>query len=319
MKFKKTILTAALVFLLLGVALLPALFEDTSRTPLIGPDLSSFEFEEVEFENGDVRLAGMIFVPEGEGPSPVAVIIHGSGSSRRNSKWYLSVTRHLQDNGIAVLLPDKRGCEKSEGNWVGADFDVLAGDTLAAVEYVRSREEFNHSKVGLVGMSQGGWIAPVAATEDEDIAFVVSMSGSTVTTDQQLLHEEIHNISEYTWPFIARLVAPITTKRIQQMNHFRPISGFDPIPYWQKIEAPIFFAFGEHDPNVPVDASIDVLRANPVAARIEIYRDGGHAIRNTETNAVSSEFLDDLAEFIRTSTDDLLVESGAGDADDPQT
>jgi dipeptidyl aminopeptidase/acylaminoacyl peptidase len=319
MKFKKTILAMVLVFLLLGVALLPALFEDSSRAPLVGPDLSSFEYEEVEFENGDLRLAGMIFVPEGEGPFPVAVIIHGSGTSRRNSKWYLSVTRHLQDSGIAVLLPDKRGCEKSEGNWVGADFDDLAGDTLAAVEFVRNREEIDSSKIGLVGMSQGGWIAPVAASRDEGISFVVSMSGSTVTTDQQLLHEEIHNISEFTWPFIARLLAPTTTNRIQEMDHFRPISGFDPIPYWQKIEAPIFFAFGEHDPNVPVDASIDVLRANPVAARIEVYPDGGHAIRSRETNAVSAEFLDDLVEFIRTSMDDLLVESGAGGTDEPQT
>ena len=116
----------------------------------------------------------------------MAVIIHGSGSSRRNSKWYLSVTRHLQDNGIAVLLPDKRGCEKSEGIWVGADFQDLAGDTLAAVAYVRAQHRFANSRVGLVGMSQGGWIAPVVAAGNEDIGFVVSMSGSTVTTDQQL-------------------------------------------------------------------------------------------------------------------------------------
>ena len=65
MKFKKTTLAAVLVFLLLGVALLPSLFRGTSRAPLVGPDLSSFEYEEVEFENGDLRLAGMIFVPEG--------------------------------------------------------------------------------------------------------------------------------------------------------------------------------------------------------------------------------------------------------------
>jgi dipeptidyl aminopeptidase/acylaminoacyl peptidase len=313
MKFKKALFAAVVLVFVAGFALLPALFGNTGRAPLVGPDISSFEYEEVEFDNGDLHLAGMIFVPEGEGPFPVAVIIHGSGSSRRNSKWYLSVTRHLQDNGVAVLLPDKRGCENSEGSWVGADFHDLAGDTLAAVEFVRTRDEFADSKIGLIGMSQGGWIAPVAAAGGEDIAFVVSMSGSTVTTDQQLLHEEIHNISEFTWPFIARLLAPVTTKRIQQMDHFRPLSGFDPIPFWQKVEAPIFFAFGEHDANVPVDASIEVLRANPVAARIEVYPDGGHAIRGRETNAISREFLDDLARFIHTSTVDPLDEAGAGD------
>ncbi|MBD3852013.1 MAG: alpha/beta fold hydrolase, partial [Acidobacteria bacterium] len=309
----------AVMFLLVGVVLLPGLFGDSSGAPLVGPDLSTFEYEEVEFFNGDLRLAGMIFVPEGEGPFPVAVIIHGSGSSRRNSKWYLSVTRHLQDNGIAVLLPDKRGCEKSEGNWVGANFDDLAGDTLAAVEFVRNWDEMDFSKIGLVGMSQGGWIAPVAAAEDKDIAFVVSMSGSTVTTDQQLLHEEVHNISEFTWPFIARLIAPMTTQRIQRMAHFQPISGFDPIPYWKKVCAPKFFAFGENDPNVPVQDSVEVLGANAIDGLIKVYHDGGHAIRSVETNGVQIEFLDDLVEFIRTSTDDLLVESGAGGPDEPQT
>ena len=319
MKFKKTILAAVLVFLLLGVALLPALFGDTSRAPLVGPDLSSFEYEEVEFENGGLRLAGMIFVPEGEGPFPVAVIIHGSGTSRRNSKWYLSVTQQLQDNGIAVLLPDKRGSEKSEGNWVGADSDDLAGDTMAAVEFVRNQAGFEASKVGLVGMSQGGWIAPVAAAEDQDIAFVVSMSGSTVKVDRQLLHEEIHNISEFTWPFIARLLAPVTTKRIRQMDHFRPISGFDPIPFWKRVDAPKFFAFGENDPNVPVEESLEVLRTNSISARLEVYPDGGHAIRSRETNTVNADFLDDLVEFIHTSIEDLVVESGAGGTDKPQT
>jgi dipeptidyl aminopeptidase/acylaminoacyl peptidase len=240
----------------------------------------------------------MLFVPEGEGPFAVAVIIHGSGSSRRNSKWYLSVTRHLQDNGIAVLLPDKRGCEKSDGNWVGADFDDLAGDTLTAVEFVRNQGEFGVSKIGLVGMSQGGWIAPVAAAEDDDIAFVVSMSGSTVTTDHQLLYEEIHNISEFTWPIIARLLAPITTNRIQKMDHFRPISGFDPIPYWKKVNARKFFAFGANDPNVPVQNSVQELLANSIGGLVKIYPDGGHAIRSRETNAVQIEFLDDLVEFI---------------------
>ena len=318
MQFKKSIFSVIAVLLLLGIALLPAIFRGTSRVGLVGPDLSSFEREEVEFHNGGLKLAGMIFTPEGEGPFPVAVIIHGSGSSRRNSKWYLSVTRHLQDNGIAVLLPDKRGCEKSEGNWVGANFDDLAGDTLAAVEFVRNREETDFSKIGLVGMSQGGWIAPVAAAGDEDIAFVVSMSGSTVTTDQQLLHEEVHNISEFTWPFIARLIAPVTTQRIQRMAHFQPISDFDPIPYWKKVSAPKFFAFGENDPNVPVEDSVEVLRANSVAGLIKIYPNGGHAIRSFETNGVQIEFLDDLVEFVRASTDDLLVESGTGCPDEPQ-
>jgi dipeptidyl aminopeptidase/acylaminoacyl peptidase len=298
MSFKKTIVAVVVVMLIVGVVLFPAMLGGEARARLVGPDLSTFQYEDVEFHHGDLRLAGMFFVPEGEGPFPVAVIIHGSGTSRRNSPWYLTVTRHLQDNGVAVLLPDKRGSEKSEGNWVGADFHDLAGDTMAAVDYVRNRAESAVSRIGLIGMSQGGWIAPVVASEDTDIAFVVSMSGSAVTTDQQLLFEEVHNISEFTWPFIAEVLAPITTKRIQRMDYFRPLSGFDPIPYWKRVDAPVFFAYGGNDPNVPVDASLDVLRVASITARIEVYPDGGHAISDTTSNTVQDAFLDDLVEFI---------------------
>lgn len=300
-KFRNAVLAVIIITLVAAVLLLPALMKGKTRVPLAGPDISSLKYEEIYFNNGDLRLAGMIFVPQGKGPFPVAVIIHGSGTSRRTSKWYLSVTRHLQKNGIAVLLPDKRGSEKSEGNWVGADFEDLAGDTLAAVEYVRNQELFTPSGIGLVGMSQGGWIAPIVAAKDRDIAFVVSMSGASVTTNQQLLHEEVHNISHFTWPFVARLLAPVTTKRILKMNHVKPYAGYDPVPYWEKVDAPVFFAFGEKDVNVPVDASIEVLSANLSVELIKVYPDGGHAIRDKKTNRVQDEFLDDLVEFIKQS------------------
>ncbi len=299
MKLKRAVIGVVTITLIAAVLLLPALFTDKSRAPLVGPDLSSLKYKDIQFKNGDLSLAGMLFVPEGEGPFPVAVIIHGSGTSRRNSKWYLSVTRHLQENGIAVLLPDKRGSEKSEGNWRGADFEDLAGDTLAAVEYIRNQKLFTHSGIGLVGMSQGGWIAPIVAAKDKDIAFVVSMSGTSVTVKEQLVHEEIHNISYFTWPFVARLLAPTITKRLLKMDHLKPFAGYDPVPYWKKVDAPVFFAFGENDEKVPVDASIKVLRDNLNVDLIKVYPDGGHAIRDKETNQVQDDFLDDLVEFIR--------------------
>jgi dipeptidyl aminopeptidase/acylaminoacyl peptidase len=299
MKLKRVLIAFAVIALAIVALLLPSLFDDGSRISLVGPELSSLKYKEIQFDNGDLQLAGMFFIPEGEGPFPVVVIIHGSGTSRRASKWYLSVTRHLQENGIAVLLPDKRGSEKSKGSWVGVDFETLAGDTLAAVEYVRNQEMFTPSGIGLVGMSQGGWIAPIAASKDRNIGFVVSMSGASVTARQQLIHEEIHNISNFTWPFVARLLAPVTAKRILKMDHVKPYAGYDPVPYWKKVDAPVFFAFGENDENVPVDMSIKVLKENLDVDLIKVYPDGGHAIRAKENNRVNDEFLDDLVEFIR--------------------
>jgi dipeptidyl aminopeptidase/acylaminoacyl peptidase len=302
MILKRALIGVVIIVLIVAVLLIPAVFKDKSRPPLVGPDLSSLKYKEIKFDNGDLRLGGMIFVPEGKGPFPVAVIIHGSGTSRRNSKWYLSVTRHLKENGIAVLLPDKRGSEKSEGSWVGADFETLAGDTLAAVEYIRNQELFAFSGIGLVGMSQGGWIASVAAAKDKNIAFVVSMSGASVTAKEQLIHEEAHNISHFTWPFVARMLAPLSTNRIMKMDHVKAYAGFDPVPYWKKVDAPVFFAFGENDENVPVNESIKVLKADLSIDLIKVYPDGGHAIRDKETNQVQDQFLDDLVVFIKQSS-----------------
>jgi hypothetical protein len=113
------VIVSIIVALIVVFLLLPVIFKDKGQPALVGPDLSELEYSEIFFENRyeGLQLSGMLFVPEGDGPFPTAIIIQGSGTSRRNNVWYLSVAKHLQDNGIAVLLPDKRGSEKSEGEW----------------------------------------------------------------------------------------------------------------------------------------------------------------------------------------------------------
>lgn len=293
-----------IISIIVVLLVLPAIVKGKSHPALVGPDLSELTYSEISFENSHegIQLAGMLFLPEGDGPFPTAIIIHGSGTSNRNNAWYLSVAKHLQDNGIAVLLPDKRGSEKSEGEWVGASFEELATDTLSAIEFVKDQQLFEYSKIGLIGMSQGGWIAPIVATQTDDVSFVVSMVGAAVTTDEQLLYEETNNIAPYTYTFIARLIAPITTNNLKQLEHVSAYMGFDPIPYWKNVQVPVFFAFGGNDKNVPVDASLEQLRENNLNHfEVKTYADGGHAIRDVKTNEVSAEYLHDLVEFIKGS------------------
>jgi len=294
----KTLIAIGTILALLA---LPALLKPKGRPPLVGPDLTSLVYTDVAFTNtiDDLQLGGMVFVPEGEGPHPTVIIIHGSGTSRRNSKWYLSIAAYLQKHGVAVLLPDKRGCEKSEGSWVGVTFEELANDTLAAVDFMSQQDHVEASSLGVIGMSQGAWIASIVGSQRDDLAFVVSMSGGAVTTDEQLLHEETYNIEPYTYLFLARLIAPITTQRLLRTESLAPLAGFDPIPYWLQTSAPVFFAYGGDDRNVSEEASIERLRENGLDHhRIEVYPGGGHGISDLETNKVSTDYLEDLAEFI---------------------
>jgi dipeptidyl aminopeptidase/acylaminoacyl peptidase len=298
-----TIILLAILWIIIAL-FLPAAFRDRQQPELFGPDLSEIRYSEIRFENKKDRisLAGMLMKPEGPGPFPVVIFIHGSGPSYRNSAWYVSVAEHLLNNGIAVILPDKRGCEKSSGQWIGADFNQLAGDVLGAVAYVKQQDAFNESQIGILGMSQGGWIAPVAASQSKDIGFVATMSGASVTTDEQLVYEEINNMLPFTYGFIAKLIAPLTARRINKKAHQKALAGFDPIPYWNQVSVPVFMAFGGEDTNIPVDQCLSRLEANNLYQfLVKVYPRGGHGITDPHSKKVNRNYLDDLVSFVENS------------------
>lgn len=299
MKIRRIVQIALLVIII--SFFLPVVFKGRPQPNINGPDLSEIEYSEITFKNksDNIELAGMLMVPKGDGPFPVVVFIHGSGPSYRNSVWYVSVAQYLVCNGIAVVLPDKRGCEKSEGEWIGADFNHLASDVLSAAEYVKNQDIFRESQIGILGMSQGGWIAPVAASQSDDIDFVATMSGATVSTDEQLVYEEINNIEPYTFRFIAKFFAPLTARRINKTAHQKALVGFDPIPYWNRVSAPVFMAFGGDDKNVPVEKCIERLNAYKLNHfLVKVYPRGGHGISDPETRKVREDYLKDLLSFI---------------------
>ena len=95
----------------------------------------------------------------------------------------------LAKNGVAVLLPDKRGSEMSEGDWHYADFQALAGDAVAGLTFLQSHELIDGESIGFVGLSQGGHVAPIAGVLAPEVAFVVDISGSAVTMEETLMHE----------------------------------------------------------------------------------------------------------------------------------
>ena len=134
--------------------------------------------ENVQFRSGDVMLDGTLFAPAYEGKHPAVILVHGSGPQNRVSA--LPFARFLIRRGVAVLGYDKRGVGESTGDWQTASFDDLAGDVLAAYEYLKSRPDIDAEQIGFLGISQAGWIMPMAAVRAEGLAFLISLSGPGV-------------------------------------------------------------------------------------------------------------------------------------------
>ena len=134
--------------------------------------------EDVRFPSGDVQLTGTLIGPATGGKHPAIVLVHGSGPENR--EYILPWSRFLIRRGMAVLGYDKRGVGGSTGDWNTASFDDLAGDVVAASEYLKTRSDIDRTQIGLLGVSQAGWIMPLAAVRSKDIAFLISISGAGV-------------------------------------------------------------------------------------------------------------------------------------------
>jgi pimeloyl-ACP methyl ester carboxylesterase len=134
--------------------------------------------EDVRFSSGDVQLTGTLISPTTGGKHPAIVLVHGSGAENRD--YVLPWSRFLIRRGLAVFGYDKRGVGGSTGDWNTASFDDLAGDVVAAVQSLKTRSDIDPTQIGLLGVSQAGWVMPLAAVRSKDIAFLISISGAGV-------------------------------------------------------------------------------------------------------------------------------------------
>lgn len=264
-----------------------------------------FVEKDIRYRSGMLTLAGVVMLPDG-GPHPGVVFVHGSGNSDRRNKWYQEISRYLASHGVAVLLPDKRGCHESEGDWRKADFHDLAADSIAGITALSIYEEVDQRRVGLVGVSQGGWIAPIAACGGS-AAFAVSLSGATVTPLEAFRYEHKQDLKEKGLPVaLSRISFPFASLVVRsRWRRWPDVKDFDPMPLWETLLVPAFFAFGDEDQNVPVE---DCLRRLSVALGrtgrqdflVKVFHGSGHGLREPEGGKVRQDFVQLLVEWIRT-------------------
>lgn len=153
--------------------------------------------EDIIFDNSkdSVKLAGTLTIPGNEGKYSAVVLVSGSGPQNRNEdifghKPFLILSDFLTRNGIAVLRYDDRGTAASTGNYATATTIDFASDASSAVNYLKSRSEIDSQKIGVIGHSEGGIIAPMLAAASDDISFIVLMAGTGVRGNELLLMQQ---------------------------------------------------------------------------------------------------------------------------------
>lgn len=151
--------------------------------------------EEVTYVSAGNTLAGTLTVPTGKGPFTAVLLICGSGPHDRDEtvmghKPFLVLSDYLTRRGVVVLRMDKRGFGKSGGKYATATSADFANDAQAGVEFLKTRPEVDVKKIGLLGHSEGGIIAPMVAARDKDVAFVVMLAGTGVPGDQIIAEQQ---------------------------------------------------------------------------------------------------------------------------------
>ena len=261
---------------------------------------AGFSQQEVHWLNGEIELTGTVFVPN-KITNGGAVVIHGSGWSDRDNLWYLHFVMKLVDSGVAVLFPDKRGSGESGGDWRSSSFDEFALDSLVGREKLSEITGIRTENIGLLGISQGGSVAPRAAAISGDVPWIVNVSGSSVSFEESLVHETYQNLRQMGIPsmfdtFMHPYAFAIAQRK--RSNWWALNGGYDPLEDWQLLEVPTLVLYGREDEwdNVPVQTSIE--RFESLQAKnieINVYGGLGHGLFDETTRNIRPEVLDRVA------------------------
>lgn len=252
----------------------------------------------IRVRNGEVTLGGTLHLPDGAGPYPALVMLQGPGPADRDNNGYFPPIRdHFVSRGLAVLSWDKPGIGESSGDWGSQTLADRAAEALRMLGWLRDQPQVDPRRVGIWGHSQGGWVGPLAASQDPDAAFLVIHSGPGIGPMEQDFYGIEHTLRQaghgddvvaQAHGFIRTLhayaergapLAEVTRDvllpaegtpwgayfglldesgwRFLTVNAQQP---YDPVPALERIECPALAIFGERDALVPVARSIEIFR-----------------------------------------------------------
>jgi pimeloyl-ACP methyl ester carboxylesterase len=224
---------------------------------------------------GGVRLSYALDLPPGPGPHPAIVFGHGSGRTTKDEA--MPVKAAMVRAGFAVLRYDKRGVGASTGTFeapglLNSDrlLPILADDMVAGVEFLRSRPEIDANRIGLMGISQAGWIMPLAADRSPHVRYMILVVGPTVPVGIEIYYS---GLAEGTSTSFEDLSA--------RLLEYQGPRGFDPRPTLERINVPGLWLLGAQDRSIPTRETVAVLEDLSRAGRPYrwiVYPNAGHFI-----------------------------------------
>jgi pimeloyl-ACP methyl ester carboxylesterase len=251
--------------------------------------------EDVEFRDADIILSGTLLVPSNM--IAALALVHGSGQEARNVPFAQALAR----NGIATLTYDKRGVGKSGGVYAGPEVGtnnvdpqnlaLLAGDASAAVKELVRRISSPRTPVGLIGVSQAGWIIPLAAVRAPEAKFMILWSGPLVTTLEQLRFQFLTDGKADFWDHHTEAEAREHVRSDPDRYSF---VAADPVDSLRKLPIPGLWLYGGRDVSVPVRMSIERLEALAASGKpfeYVTFPDSGHQLPFDQALSASMHWL----------------------------
>jgi uncharacterized protein len=245
------------------------------------------------FNSGGVHLHGTLYFPRGAPHCPTVIVLHGASSPSQDLPLYRHLEQLLPPLGLAAFVFDRR----PTGSPGAHDFAVLAQDGVAAHRMLTGNTHVDGARTGYWGVSQGGWLALLAAAADPNAAFAIAVSAPMTTPAAQMdfavaniLHihgfgndevqealsarravddylrgkrdattaqQQLDAASERPWFQLAYLDRRLPDRKSSGWAHQM---GFDPLPTLERLQIPVLLIYGQSDPWVPVATSLSVLK-----------------------------------------------------------
>ena len=291
---KKTIGLTLVVFLIVAIGFLAYQYNQPGDVPpfyyQVSGDWEAFVTspkilrEQIFIQSGKVKLEADLLIPAGGNEKKGAVIfITGSGPNVYQAYFGIA-QKYVQDvflpRDMAVLFVNKRGMGESEGNWKHNDFQGRADDLYVTVQFLKEHPSINPGRIGIIGHSQGGYVVPITASQHVDVAFFISLVGSTRIVWEQMEDDygsglgcqgyEGDELKEKVESFMkwARLEANLEKViDLGEMHIQSGIMDYDPRQALQTVKSPGLLVFAENDSMVPADKNLarfnEIFNDNP--------------------------------------------------------